>query len=491
MVRENIKKHDQLSFEAKFEFMGRAKALKSNNFNVSIFMFLPYGLDINKHNFTREDFYTSLKTSIRLTTPFYRLSQLIDGENSPFVQLQKSIESILATPNSTTSLEYEKQIKRYCSIFRVALRYDVNIILRSDDIEEKGILIEKYKRNVINIRTHFIDIKQRIINSSSDNSILRIYQYADEYQSLVAEKHSANIIKSLSKQKVNYSVLIKSVEEIITGEMDYRLKMAYPSIAIKNQPYFHLLHRMARLKKFVESNLYLNTDTKKEGVVVEQLLFSIAAGIAMIFATGVAFASQLIYGNLSLPFFIALVIGYMFKDRIKELIRIFFSKKHQKVFYDFKTKIYSQNKKKIGSLKESFNFVRHSHLPMEILNTRNNIRATEITEESLGEKIIQYRTKVKIYNKVKGANDFSGITQILRFNLSSFTQKMDDPEKEILIRTKNSFKRVFSDRVYHVNIILTYTDNNKQIIKPYKIYTNRKVIRRIEKIKNYPIISSA
>jgi hypothetical protein len=218
MVRENIIKHDQLSFEAKLEFSGGANTLKSNYFNVSMFMFLPYGLDINKHNFTREDFYASLKTSIRLTTPFYRLSQLIDGENSPYFQLQKSIESILSKPNSTTSLEYEKQIKRYCSIFRVALRYEVNKILRSDDIEEKGILIDKYKRNIINIRTHFIDIKQRIIKSRSDNSILSIYQYADEYQSLVAEKHTAIIIKSLSKQKVNYSVLIKSVEEIIYGQ---------------------------------------------------------------------------------------------------------------------------------------------------------------------------------------------------------------------------------------------------------------------------------
>ncbi len=96
MVKENIKKHDQLSFEAKLEFPANVKVRKVNDFNVNIFLFLPYGLDINKHNFTREDFYNSLKTSIRLTTPSYKLSQMIEGENSPYSQLLNSIKSILS-----------------------------------------------------------------------------------------------------------------------------------------------------------------------------------------------------------------------------------------------------------------------------------------------------------------------------------------------------------------------------------------------------------
>jgi len=487
-VKENIKKHDQLSFEVKLRFPANKKSGKTNDFNINMYLFLPYGLDVNKHNFTKEDFYNSLKTSIRLTTPFYKLNQLLVGEVNPFNTLQTAINSYFLIPSKKTFLEYEKQVKLFCSILKVALRHDVNNILKCRDKEEKLQLIETYNKNITNVRSYFTGLKERSDMQHANNKVLRTFQYADEYQSLLVEKQTAFVIKLLSKQRNDNGHLLNLLKKTIIGEMDYRLELKYPSVAIKNQTYAHLLHRTARLKKFIESNLYLNTDTKKEGVVVEQLLFSIAAGIAMVFATGVAFASQLLYGNLSLPFFIALVIGYMFKDRIKELVRIYFSKKHQKVFYDFKTKIYSQEKKKIGSLKESFSFIRHSHLPVEVLKIRNNIRATEITEESLGEKIINYRTKVIIRNKVKSSSDFMGISQILRFNISDFIRKMDDPEKEVLLRTKSGFKRIFSDRVYHINMILAYNYDNVRVLKPYKIYTSRKGIRKIERINSSSLV---
>jgi len=487
-VKENIKKHDQLSFEVKLRFPANKKSGKTNDYNVNMYLFLPYGLDINKHNFTKEDFYNSLKTSIRLTAPFYKLNQLLTGEVNPFNTLQTTINSYFLTPNKKSFLEYEKQIKLFCSIFKVALRQDVNKILKCRDKDKKLQLIESYNNNSTNVRSYFTGLKKRGDMQFANNEALRIFQYADEYQSLLVEKQTAFVIKLLGKQHDDNKHLLHLLKKTIISEMDYRLELEYPSVAIKNQMHVHLLHRSARLKKFIESNLYLNTDTKKEGVVVEQLLFSIAAGIAMVFATGVAFASQLLYGNLSLPFFIALVIGYMFKDRIKELARIYFSMKHQKVYYDFKTKIYSQDKKKIGSLKESFSFIKHIHLPTKILNIRNNARTTEITEESLGEKIINYRTKVVIRNKVKSSSNFKGITQILRFNISDFIRKMDDPEKEILLRTKSGFKRVFSDRVYHINMILAYNYDNNRVIKPYKIYTSRKGIIKIERINNSSLV---
>ena len=417
VVRENIKKHDQLSFEAKLEFPAKRKSGKTNDFIVNMFIFLPYGLDVNKHNFTKEDFFESLKTNIRLTTPFHKLEQLKEGNAVPLLQLKKSIEVLTSSSSDKTKMEYEKQIKRFCSIFKAALHYDANRILKNPKEEKRQLQIEEFKKNTEKIRHQFKGLKQLLSSDKTEKSAVNIFEYADEYQSLLVERHAAYLLKPLSKKAKENSPDIKILNKMVLHEMDYRRKMGYPSVAIKHQDNVNILHRMARLKKFIESNLYLNTDTKKEGIIVEQILFSVAAGIAMIFATGVAFASQMIYGNLSLPFFIALVVGYMFKDRIKELIRVYFSEKYQKVIYDFKTKIYYQNNRKIGDLKESFNFELHSHLPKEVLEARNKMRVTEITEESLGEKIIHYRTKVKIRNKVKNANDFSGVTQILRNHL--------------------------------------------------------------------------
>ncbi len=484
VIKEIVKKHDLLSLETKLEFPVKKESKKADNFDFDMFLFLPYGLDINKHNFTQEDFYNSLKTHIRLSTPFYKLHKLIDGESSPYAKLQQSISEYVSLSNDKTLLEYEKQLKLFCSIFKAALRFETNKILRSRSEERRLQLVYDYKKNIKKSRGYFKNLFLQLNSLSHGEKAQSVFHYADEYQSLLVEKHTASLIKSVSKKSKIAITIHEVLSNIVIAEMDYRLEKNYLSVGVKKIKSIDLLHRSARLKKFIESNLYLNTDTKKEGVIVEQLLFSIAAGIAMVFATVVAFASQMLYGSLSLPFFIALVIGYMFKDRIKELVRLYLGKKHRKIIYDFKTKIYSQDKKKIGSLKESFGFDKYSLLSKKILDQRNKMRVTEITEESLGEKIIHYRTKVKIRKKSKAYSDFSGLTQIMRFNVSDFTKKMDDPEKEVLLRTKNGFKRVFSDRVYHLNLILTYSDNKDFMINSYKIFTNRRGISRIEMFKN-------
>jgi hypothetical protein len=482
MVKEYIKKHDQLSLEVKLEFPVDKKSGRQDDSNINMYFFLPSGLDINKHNFTKEDFYNSLKTNIRLTTPFYRLQNIIPGDKSPFRKLAKSINTLLTSPDSKTVAEYEIQIKRFCSIFGVALRHAVNEIIHVKNENGRKTLIENFTGLIKEIRNSYQDLENKIHVKDTENKVYSIFRSADEYQSLLVEKHIFVLATELQTTPDENREARALLDRLVLDEMDYRTKKGYPSVAKPHRSNEDVLHRSSRLKKFIESNLFLNTDTKKEGVLVEQVLFSIAAGIAMIFATGVAFASQLIYGNLTLPFFIALVISYMFKDRIKELIRVYLNKKHQKMFYDFKTKIYNQKQKKIGYLKESFNFEKHQFLPEEILSARNKMRVTEITEESLGEKIIHYRTKVSILNRRKDSGDFTGITQILRFNILDFTRKMDDPEKEVFIRTRKGFKRAFADRVYHINLILTYSDNRNTELKTYKLIVNRKGIKRIEKI---------
>ena len=481
MVKSYIKKHDQMSFEAKLEFPAKGNRGTRNDSNFDIYLFLPSGLDINKYNYSNRDFYNSLKGNIRLTTPFFLLENIIDGDKSPFLRLINSIELYLSSLTHETKADYEMQIKRFCSVFGVALRYEVNRILRTNNSKEREKLIKKFAGNIKNARNHYKSLGDKIDIYKQDKDFIAIYRFADEYQSLLVEKHLFTLVSHLHLKQNNKEQFSELLDKIVLGEMNYRTEKGYPSVAKSNRSNEDVLHRSGRLKKFIESNLFLNTDTAKEGVLVEQVLFSIAAGIAMVFATGVAFASQMIYGNLSLPFFIALVISYMFKDRIKELIRVYLDKKYQKMFYDYKTNIYPQNKKKIGYLKESFHFELHEHLPKEIIDVRNSMRSTEITEESLGETVIHYRTKVKIDTK-DTIEDFFGITQILRLNILNFTGKMDDPEKEVFIRTKKGFKRAFADRVYHINMILTYSNDDYFEIKPYKLIANRKGIKRIEKV---------
>jgi hypothetical protein len=237
------------------------------------------------------------------------------------------------------------------------------------------------------------------------------------------------------------------------------------------------------LKKFIESNLFLNTDTRREAVLMEQMMFAIAAGVAMVFATGVAFLSQMIYGNLSLPFFIALVISYMFKDRIKELMRYYLDKKHKKFFADYRTSIFSPQKKKMGELKESFYFVKKKNLPKDIIEARRKIQKTDLGIELKTEKVMLFQNQIKLLKNQGNTEGFEGITQILRYNIWDLTFKMDDPEKEVYYVKKSGLKQINVERVYHLNLVMRYSMDEESVIKAYRVVASKQGIKRIEKFR--------
>lgn len=313
--------------------------------------------------------------------------------------------------------------------------------------------------------------------------MLREYRFADEYQSLLVESHISALVVHLRNKKEDQKANIVCLHQLVEKEMDYRYKNDYPSVSKPNRSNEDVLHRKSRLKKYIESNLFLNTETRQEGVVTEQILFSVAAGLAMVFATAVAFASQMIYGSLTIPFFIALVVGYMFKDRIKEWARIYLDTKRKKVHADFKTTINDQSEKRIGFLKESFHFEQRNHLPEYVIKAREMMRITEMGEVGVGDNIIGYKNKTTLFNAAIQKDKYSGITQIIRFNIFDFTRKMDDPEKEVFVRTKKGIKRMLADRMYHLNLIIRYENSGNNVIKRYKIKASRNGIKQIELYK--------
>ena len=98
---------------------------------------------------------------------------------------------------------------------------------------------------------------------------------------------------------------------------------------------------------------------RHEGGTLEQVLFATAAGISMVFATLVAFFAQSVYGQVSIPLFLALVIAYMFKDRIKESGRSVSAHILSRRLFDYRTRIQTQDgERDLGYVREKMVHVR-------------------------------------------------------------------------------------------------------------------------------------
>ena len=156
----------------------------------------------------------------------------------------------------------------------------------------------------------------------------------------------------------------------IRAESDYRTEQGYPSVLTKDTRESYL-RRVSALKKFTSSVLWLSTSTRREGTTLEQVLFAIAAGVAMVFATLVAFYAQSIYGQFSLPVFVALVVAYMFKDRIKEQGRTWSSSLLSRHLYDYRTVIETQDgRRQLGNVREKVGYLKAESIPPEVIATR-------------------------------------------------------------------------------------------------------------------------
>ena len=217
-----------------------------------------------------------------------------------------------------------------------------------------------------------------------------------------------------------------------------------------------LVYHRGMLKKFIESDLYISLDKKKDGVAVEQILYSIAAGVAMIFATGVAWFTQVKYGNITWPLFVVLVISYMLKDRIKELMRYYFAHKLGDKYFDKRADIFI-GQKLVGVMKEGFDFISWSRVPEHVKKLREQTSSIADETRIFEEKILLYRKHLILDDKrLQSDVDYpmKGINEIMRLHLTRFTQKMDNPT--VPIDTFDEDGNVITIQVqksYYINLV--------------------------------------
>ena len=181
--------------------------------------------------------------------------------------------------------------------------------------------------------------------------VLKYFRLVDEFISHIIEMRALRMLRKIDGLK-NTQELKEQREALVAlveGEKKYKIRKHYLSLNEDQEHNRQVVYHHGMLKKFVESDLYINLDKKKDGVAVEQIYYSLAAGVAMIFATAVGWMTQLKFGNITWPLFIVLVISYMMKDRIKELMRFYFAHKLGNKYFDKKAKI-SIGKRNIGEV---------------------------------------------------------------------------------------------------------------------------------------------
>ncbi len=487
MIKEYIKIHNKFSVEIKLAY-GTKKSKKINDNIINAWFFIPYSLDINRHTYKKDEFYNHLKTNIRLITPVYLLREIAEGKDSPFFKLEKSFLNISNNPIRRNREEYEYQMKMFHSILKSSLRNEIAHIIKNVVEKDRQFLISSYINNTKTIIDRYRNLRRIINTPTVKTKYLNYYLLSDEFMSNLFEQSTFQLLRKLDKKypsdyKRNKSVLF----DIIKREIAYKKEAGYP-IAKKESRDNNgeIIYRWGVLKKYFESQLFLESRKRKDGVIIEQVLYSLAAGLSMVFATAIAFAFQSKFGNFTIPFFIALVIGYMFKDRIKELTRFYLGGKLKKSLFDHKNTIRVKGNPKIGWCKESFDFVKEESIPERVSKLRNRSQIMEIEQKGANEKIILYRKFIRLNRKKLNSNykqyEITGINDIIRFNVSGFIKNMDNPKVPAYILNDDNYDNIMGDKLYYINLIMKFQDDTESNYRRYRIVFNREGIRKVEKL---------
>jgi len=257
--------------------------------------------------------------------------------------------------------------------------------------------------------------------------------------------------------------------------------------AVENDANEKRVHQTQSLRKFTESVLFLDTRSQKVGQIAQQMIFGVAAGLAMIWATAIAFYAQYKFGFFTMAFFLTLVGSYILKDRIKDIVKEYLSNKLLRFFYDYKVRICtSARKNKIGASRECFSFVRDGALDKDIMKLRDRDQMSQLGEYSVGEQIILYRKKINVFprhfEQVYQDQKIKGVTDITRYSVARLTQKMGNPKRSLYITDGKNYRRTNARKVHHINFIIRYSEHDETHLKRYRLVMDRGGIRRLEEV---------
>ncbi|MDP3452394.1 MAG: hypothetical protein Q8R90_05515 [Bacteroidales bacterium] len=483
MIDEQVKQHDRYSVEIKVSF-GARKKLKLNDFAFNIWMFIPNSLDVNRFNYSKSHFYRDLRTNIRLTTPVYLLRNIVWAENSPFIYLEKASRQIASQSSRTNLQEYEYQIKMFLSILKSSLRDEVTHIngVKPEDLDY---LVVNFIKNVRVIFERYKDIYHIINVPHIDSKLMGSYLFGEEFMCNVIEKYSFILMKGIKNgHKQLYEKYKTPILSMVNEIIEFKKDRGYQVVDSEQKNISSdFVNRLGLLKKYAESHLYLNVKKRKDGVLTEQFLYSLAAGISMIFATIIAFSVQQQFGNYTMPLFVALVVSYMLKDRIKELARFYFAHKMGSKYFDHKIAM-NINDTDIGWAKESMDFISDSKIPKEILQLRNRSSIIDATYKTDSEKVILYRMHMHIDREKLNSTSpyfFSGVNSIIRLNTSQYLRNMDNPDFTLYLPDElEGYQTTKGKKLYYLNLIIQKQNENQNELRHYRLVLNRDGIIRIE-----------
>ena len=495
-IQRRVQVHDRYQLEFKLGYP--LTPGKETRYLIDTYIFAPWTLGINSTAYQSGDFYHDIQNYVRLMTPRLSLAELVDSPESPLATCERLLwnaEGALgpdAENHLITNLKFLRAIMK--SALQAHLRPFVVSLPGRPQAAARYDLAQAVDRLVTltgDIAERFRRARVELDRLTIGRRPLQSWTLTDEAISLVIEEGSWSAYQVVDRylDGEQARAVKQQLARHIEAETDYRTGQGYGSVLNRSGDNEDYLTRISFLKKYTSSVLWLSTATEQEGTTLEQILFALVAGVSMFFATVVAFAFQARFGAFTFPVFVALVVGYMFKDRIKEQGRQLAMRYRRRFRFDKRVVISAPDgRHRLGFLREKMTYVPEREIPAPVMAARDRDPSTELSIKSLGEAVIHYTKEVVLakdafrYVELEGL-PIDAINDIMRYDIHAFLRKMDNPVQRKPMLDNGELRLVKCHKTYQLNFISVYRTDDvgaAPIYERVRVILDRKGICRIE-----------
>jgi hypothetical protein len=444
LVRHRLEVHDRKQLELKLECQPPAGLEGRVRYEVELYLCLPGSLNLDAETYPREDVFADLRSYVRLKTPVLSLAGVLSSPDSPLVALERWAAGALPLGEA----EVVARAKLLATVARGALRRFAQEAaalsagaaagapcpaalvgaVHAGVAAGEGVLA-RYRAWAAGRAAGGLGERGR--------TALRL---VDEYLSLGLEQFLRMAVADMehAPRVGEWAAVRRELMGAVLREEGQRRAAGIPSVldpAGDNEEY---MHRAGMLKKFCTQALFLllrRTGGKRN---LEEALFALAAGLAMVLATLIGAWAQWRFDDFSGAFFASLVVGYMMKDRAKEALRRAFARVAARHMADRSWEVLvpaspgeKEDGEAVATVREKVEFLTPGGLPEDVVSLRC---ADELLRAAVGEveeRVLRYRRDVVVdpgaLPRPCGAAP-GGLTDILRFRVDRLLRGMDEPE---------------------------------------------------------------
>ncbi|MGE4583740.1 MAG: hypothetical protein AB7C91_03750 [Sphaerochaeta sp.] len=459
------------------------------------YLFSPPQLYVNRSTYTEDRLLTKFQSHGRYSSPEITLEELLDEHNqiSPLTLLKRYATDLARDGASVPERNVIHELQSIVNSTRhenKACLQDCKDMVKLGMHSDLSNTLEAWQANsrklLATLRMLMHELENRF---SAENRIVLAFQWSDEAVSLLCEKQAIDLYMTSTSLQNEMAKTLSSLLTLSREEVEYRKRQGYPSGSNNAEA---VQYRKAVLKKWTQSSLYLVPDVSRWPKRVSEILAGTAAGVAMAFATLTAVFAETTFIKNSLQWALIVIIGYVFKDRIKEWLRLFFKAVLPKMMADEISSFLSpKTNRKICSSRIRLKFEDVEGLPAKVKEIRKD-KSNPFQDMLPKEDVIHYIRNLEMHPLTKHGLDRdqfpreNNFTLVTRIRLDDFLKEMDDPN-DVLFRMDpnvDELDQLNSERVYHLHLVLREYSKKEELdlYSHYTVVLNKGGIVRIEQM---------